>query len=125
MTAANRQTLTPLTFLTHSAATFPERTAVVHGARRLTYRELEDLVHRMAGALRASGLEAGQTVSFLCPNIPEMLAAHFAVPLAGGVLGALNFRLGTGEIAYILEHSETRLLFVERELAGLVAPLVG
>ncbi|MBX6323500.1 MAG: AMP-binding protein, partial [Rhodospirillaceae bacterium] len=75
--------------------------------------------------LRTSGLEAGHTVSFLCPNIPEMLAAHFAVPLAGGVLGALNFRLGTGEIAYILEHSETRLLFVERELAGLVAPLVG
>src|SRR5512134_910071 len=89
MISANLETLTPLTFLAHSAATFPDRIAAVHGERRLSYRALEDLVHRMAGALRASGLKAGETVSFLCPNIPEMLAAHFAVPLAGGVLGAL------------------------------------
>jgi fatty-acyl-CoA synthase len=120
---ANLQTLTPLTFLAHSAATFPDRTAVVHGQRRWTYRELDGFVQRLAGALKASGLKAGETVSFLCPNIPEMLAAHFAVPLAGGVLGALNFRLSPAEIAYILEHSETRVLFVERELAGLIAPI--
>ncbi|WP_119459255.1 long-chain-fatty-acid--CoA ligase [Rhodospirillaceae bacterium SYSU D60014] len=117
--------LTPLTLLARSAAAFPDKTAVVHGTRRYSYRDFEDRVHRLASALRAAGLQPGETVSFLSPNTPEMLEAHFAVPLAGGVLGAINFRLGPQEIAYILNHSESRFLFVDREFAGLIAPIAG
>ncbi len=123
MRPANFDSLTPLSLLARTAAVFPGRVAVVHGDRRLTYREFEDLVHRMASALKASGLEPGETVSFLSPNTPALLAAHFAVPLAGGVLGAINFRLNPQEIAYILDHSEAAFLFVDRELNGLVQPI--
>jgi fatty-acyl-CoA synthase len=122
---ANTEALTPVTFLAQSAATFPDKVAVVHGDQRTGYRALEERVQRLASALLASGLQRGQTVSFLCPNVPAMLEAHFAVPLAGGVLGALNFRLSPPELAYIIEHSETRFLFVEREFAGLIAPIAG
>jgi fatty-acyl-CoA synthase len=117
--------LTPLTLLARSAAAFPDKTAVVHGTRRYSYRDFEDRVHRLASALRAAGLQPGETVSFLSPNTPAMLEAHFAVPLAGGVLGAINFRLGPQEIAYILNHSESRFLFVDREFTGLIAPIAG
>jgi len=116
--------LTPLTLLARTAAVFPDKTAVVHGDRRFTYRELEERVHRLASALRASGLKPGETVSVLSPNTPIMLEAHFAVPLAGGVLGAINFRLSPQEIAYILDHSESRFLLVDRELTGLVVPIL-
>ncbi len=125
MMDANRAPLTPLSFLARSAAVFPLRTAVVHGSHRFTYREFEDQVHRLAAALLASGLAPGQSVSFLSPNAPAMLAAHFAVALAGGVLVAINFRLNPCEVAYIVNHSESRFVFVDRELAGSVAPIAG
>ena len=59
-------------------------------------------------------------MSFLCPNIPPPLEAHFAVPAAGGVLVAINTRLNADEIGYILRHSGSRFLFVDTELEGLV-----
>jgi fatty-acyl-CoA synthase len=117
------ETLTPLTFLARSAAVFPDKVAIIDGERHITYRQFEDRVHRLASALQACGLKPGQMVSFLSPNTAPMLAAHFAVPLAGGVLGAINFRLNPAEIAYILNHSESAFLFVDRELAGLVTPI--
>src|SRR2546427_8060352 len=61
-------------------------------------------------------------VAFLCPNIPAMLEAHFGVPTAGGILVAVNTRLGSDEIGYILKHSGSRFLFVDHELEGLVKP---
>lgn len=118
-----RTELTPVSFLGRSAYVFPDKTAVVHGARRYTYRHFQERVHRLASALRAAGLAKLDRVAFLCPNIPAMLEAHFAVPAAGGVLVAINVRLSTDEIAYILEHSEARFLFVDAEFEGLVKPI--
>jgi fatty-acyl-CoA synthase len=118
-----RTELTPLSFLARSAAVFPDKTAVVHGDRRYAYRELEARVHRLASALRARGLGRHDRVAFLCPNIPAMLEAHYGVPAAGGVLVAINTRLNTDEIGYILQHSGARFLFVDAELEGLVKPL--
>src|SRR5215475_3750797 len=118
-----RTELSPVSFLTRSAYVFPDKTAVVHGARRYTYRQLEERVNRLASALRAAGLAKHDRVAFLCPNIPAMLEAHYGVPLAGGVLVAINTRLSTDEIGYILGHSGARFLFVDAELEGLVKPL--
>jgi fatty-acyl-CoA synthase len=118
-----RTELSPLSFLTRSAYVFPDKTAVVHGARRYTYRQLEERVNRLASALRAAGLEKHDRVAFLCPNIPPMLEAHYGVPAAGGVLVAINTRLSSDEIGYILEHSGARFLFVDAELEPLVTPL--
>ncbi|MEP7199565.1 MAG: long-chain-fatty-acid--CoA ligase, partial [Chloroflexota bacterium] len=119
------QPLTPLMFLERSARTFPDKTAVVYGAMRYTYREFASRVQRLAAALQAAGVAPGDRVAFLCPNIPPMLEAHYGVPLAGAALVAINTRLNSDEIGYILEHSGAKLVCVDSELAHLVAPHVG
>ncbi|MEN0011956.1 MAG: long-chain-fatty-acid--CoA ligase [Solirubrobacteraceae bacterium] len=115
--------LTPLRFLERSAEVHPQRTAIVHGRRRITYAEMAAEATRLARALQASGIEPGDRVAYLCPNIPEELVAHFAVPLAGAVLVALNTRLAPDEVRHILDHSGAKLLVVDSELAANVAPV--
>src|SRR6266542_954486 len=119
----SRTELTPVSFLQRSACVFPDKVAVVHGARRYTYREFEARVNRLASALRQAGLTKHDRVAFLCPNIPAMLEAHYGVPAAGGVLVAINTRLNSEEVGYILGHSGARFLFVDAELELLVKPL--
>src|SRR3954449_4969145 len=116
-----RLELSPLTFLARNATALAERTAIVHGDRRYDYAELQRRCNRFASALRQGGLEKHDRVAVLCPNIPALLEAHFAVPLAGGVLVALNHRLGAAEIAGILDHSGARFLFVDHEFEHLAA----
>jgi acyl-CoA synthetase (AMP-forming)/AMP-acid ligase II len=118
-----RTELTPLSFLRRNSSVLPDKTAIVHGDRRYSYRDMEERVNRLASRLRADGLELHDRVAFLCPNIPPMLEAHFGVPAAGGVLVAINVRLTSEEIGYILSHSGARFLFVDTELAHLVEPL--
>ena len=118
-----RTELTPLSFLERSAYVFPDKIAVIHGARRYTYRQLQERVHRLASALRAAGLARHDRVAFLCPNIPAMLEAHYGVPAAGGILVAINIRLSTDEIGYILNHSGSKFLFVDAEFESVVKPL--
>lgn len=115
--------LTPLRFLERSAEVHPHRTAIVHGGRRISYAAMATEATRLAHGLRASGIEPGDRVAYLCPNIPEELIAHFGVPLAGAVLVALNTRLAPDEIRHILDHSGAKLLVVDRELAANVAPV--
>ena len=112
--------LTPLAFLGRSAEVFPDREAVVYGERRMTYTQLSAEVTRVAHALRACGVTPGDRVAYLMPNIPEMLVANFAVPLAGGVLVAINTRLAPPEVKYILEHSGATVLVVDAALHNLV-----
>ena len=84
--------LTPLAFLGRAAEVFPDREAVVYGERRMTYKQFSGEVTRVAHALLACGINPGERVAYLLPNIPEMLVAHVAVPLAVGVLLANNTR---------------------------------
>ncbi|MGW0040116.1 acyl--CoA ligase family protein [Rhodococcus sp. NPDC003348] len=120
--APNHSQLSPLRFLERSAAVFPDRTAIIHGDRRYSYREFGDEVQRLARVLRAR-ITPGDRIAYLCPNTPEMLMAHFAVPLAGGVLIALNSRLAGPELEYILDHSGASILFVDSELLGSAATI--
>ena len=119
----HRTELTPVSFLERSAYVFPDKTAVVHGARRYTYRQLQERVNRLANGLRAAGLARQDRVAFVCPNTPAMLEAHYGVPTAGGVLVAINIRLNADEVGYILQHSGARFLFVDAELEAVVKPL--
>jgi fatty-acyl-CoA synthase len=123
MTTLSHTQLTPLRFLERSAEVFPGKVAIVHGDRRTTYRDFAREATRLARALRASGVEPGDRVAYMCPNIPELLIAHFAVPLAGAVLVAINTRLATDEVRYICEHSGAKLLVVDSELRSIVAPV--
>ncbi len=118
-----RTELTPLLYLERAADVFGAKEAVVHGDRRLTYADMAGHATRLARALQASGIEPGDRVAYLMPNVPEMLIAHFAVPLARAVLVAINTRLSGEEIRTILDHSGARMLVVDTELAARVAPL--
>jgi fatty-acyl-CoA synthase len=113
--------LTPLSFLERSARVFPNKTAVVYGKHWLNYRELAAEATRVAHALRASGIQPGDRVAYLMPNLPEMLVAQFAVPLAGGVLVSVNTRLSDEEIAYILNHSGAKVLVTDSAFLPQVA----
>ena len=118
----NRSEMSPLRFLERSANVFPDRTAIVYGERSYTYAEFADETQRLARVL-ASKIQPGDRVAYLAPNIPEMLIAHFAVPLAGGVLVALNSRLAGAELAYILNHSESTILVADSEFHATVAAI--
>src|SRR5512135_3653770 len=118
-----RTELTPVSFLERSASVFPEKTAIVHGDRHYSYREFAERVYRLASHLRESGLQKQDRVAFLCPNTPALLEAHFAVPAAGGILVAINTRLNSQEIDFILTHSGVRFLFVDAELYHSIKPL--
>ena len=116
MDSVSYTAMSPLSFLERSARVWPGKTAVIYGARRLTYRELAAEAQRVAGALRASGVGPGDRVAYLMPNLPEMLIAHYAVPLAGAVLVAVNTRLTADEVAYILRHSGAKIVVVDAAL---------
>ncbi len=119
----SRIELSPLNFLRRNDRALGERPAVVHGERRVNYAELTERCNRLASALRDQGLERHDRVAILAPNSPALLEAHYGVPLAGGVLVALNTRLSTEEIEYILGDCGARTLLVDAELKELVDPI--
>ena len=115
-----RTELTPVSFLRRSAYMFPDKEAVVHGERRYTYSEFEERVNRLASRLKDAGFQKGDRIAFLCPNIPPMLEGTFALPVAGLVMVAINTRLSAGEVEYIVEHSGSKMVFVDAELEELL-----
>jgi fatty-acyl-CoA synthase len=124
MDSVSYTALSPLSFLERSARVWPGKTAVIYGARRLTYSELAAEAQRVARALQASGVRPGDRVAYLMPNLPEMLIAHYAVPLAGAVLVAVNTRLTAEEVAYILGHSGAKTIVVDAALLSTAVAAV-
>jgi fatty-acyl-CoA synthase len=118
--AANHAPLTPLVFLEWAADVHPDRLAIVHGRRRQTWRQTAERCRRLASALAARGIGTGDTVAAMLSNTPEMLEAHFGVPMTGAVLNALNTRLDAEAIAFMLDHGEARALLADREFSPTV-----
>jgi fatty-acyl-CoA synthase len=116
---ANHVPLSPISFLLRAARIYPQRVAVIHGARRFTYAQMADRSRRLAAALRAAGIAPGEVVAILAPNIPEMLEAHYGVPMAGAVLLTINIRLDAAAIGFVLRHSAAKILLADREFAGI------
>ncbi|BBO85829.1 acyl-CoA synthetase [Desulfosarcina ovata subsp. sediminis] len=118
----NYDILSPVKFIVRSAMVFPDKTAVVYGDIRRTYSEFFERVNRLASALKKRGIGKGDKVAFICPNTPPMLEAHYAVPMIGAALVSINIRLSSNEVAYIINHSDSKAIFVDNEFADLVAP---
>jgi len=119
-TPANYAPLTPLQFIERTASVYPDHVALIHGERRQSWAETYARCRRLASALVKVGIGTGDTVAIMAPNIPEMYEAHFGVPMTGGVLNSLNTRLDAAMIAFILDHSETKVLLVDREFHRVV-----
>jgi fatty-acyl-CoA synthase len=118
-----RSELNPVDLLHRAAYIYPEKVAVVDGDRRYSYADLSERSWRLANALRSAGLGKGDRVAALLFNSSAMLEAHFGVPAAGGVLVAINHRLSSAEVGYILAHSGARYLLLDGGLETLTAPL--
>ncbi len=118
--AANFQPLTPLSFLERAAVVFPDRTAIVHGARTWTYAQFYERARRLASALAQRGIGRGDTVSVMLANTPAMLDAHYGVAMTGGVLNTLNTRLDAAILAFTLDHAETKVLITDREYSKVI-----
>jgi fatty-acyl-CoA synthase len=118
--AANYTPLTPLSFLSWAAHTFPTRASVVHGERRFTWAATAARCRRLASALAGLEVGKGDTVAVMLSNTPEMYEAHFGVPMAQAVLNALNTRLDAEAIAFMLQHGEAKVLITDREFSPTI-----
>ena len=108
--------LTPLSFLKRAKDIYPNYEALVYEDRKYTWSEIYKRCTKFASALEKIGIGKGDTVSFLAFNTPEIFEAHYSVPMTGGVLNTINIRLDAKTIAYILDHSEAKVLVVDRQL---------
>lgn len=117
---ANYEPLSPLSFIKRSATLFPDWPAIVHGDMQRSWSEMYRRCVRLASALSKRGIGEGDTVAVMLPNIPEMFEVHFAVPMSGGVLNAINTRLDAATVAFILEHAEAKVLITDSEYSDVV-----
>ncbi|MDM1284263.1 acyl-CoA synthetase [Acinetobacter towneri] len=118
-TPANFVALSPLRYLERAAYIYPHQNAIIHGSRQITWRETYLRCCQFAHQLQNLGISKNDTVSVLLPNVPAMLEAHFAVPMAGAVLNTLNTRLDAKTLAFMLDHAESKVLLVDPEFAAL------
>ena len=94
---------------------------MIHGERHYTYAQFLERARRLASALARAGVGKGETVAIMAPNIPEMLEAHYAVPMLGAVLCSINIRLDAAAVAFILRHSEAKVVLVDGEFQAVMA----
>ncbi|MFQ5485113.1 MAG: AMP-binding protein [Desulfobacterales bacterium] len=112
--------LTPLSFLERISYVMPDKTAVIHEDQHWTWKEFFDRANRLSNALKGIGVGKGKNVVFLSRNFPPLLEAHYGVPLAGGALVAINYRLSPGEVTTIVNLSEAEVMVVDSGVAHLV-----
>ncbi len=111
--------LTPVSFLDRARVVHGDRPAVIDGPLTRRYEKLADRCERLAGATVDLGLKPGDAVSVLAPNVSMALEATFGFPMAGVVFNALNSRLSAGELAWIVTHAESKVLFADHALADV------
>jgi len=118
---ANYVPLTPLSFLARSAAVYPDHVSTVYEGRQFTWSQTYERCRRFASYLAGHGIGEGDTVAAMLPNIPAMNELHFAVPMTGAVLNALNIRLDASSIAFQLDHGGAKIILVDPEFAGVIS----
>ena len=119
--AANHAPLTPLSLIARTAEVWPDQCSVIHGARRYTWADTYARSRRLASVLARLGIGKDDTVAAMLSNTPEMIEAHFGVPMAGAVLNTLNTRLDADAIAFMLGHGEAKVLLTDTEFAPVIA----
>ena len=115
---ANYAPLTPIVFIEKAARVFPDRLSIIHEEKCFTWQQTFKRCKQLASCL-SQKLAKGDVVGFIASNTPELYEAHFGVPMAGMVLNAINYRLDAQTIAYIIDHSDIKMLFVDTEFLRL------
>ena len=104
-----------------TAGELPQKTALVLGSQRVTYRELSEASNRIANALIGLGLEKADHVAILMSHSPEWVSNYFGVIKAGGVAVLLSSRLKAPELAPLLRDSDARILITERAFSQMLS----
>ena len=117
---ANFVPLTPLSFLERAKDIYPNYEALVYESRSYTWTEVYKRCTKFASALEKIGIGEGDTVSVMAFNTPEIFEAHYSVPMTGAVLNTINSRVDAKTVAYILDHSEAKVLIVDRQLHSVI-----
>ena len=118
---ANYVPLSPLTFLERTKDIYPKYEAVVYESRSYTWEEVYKRCVKFASALDKFGIKTGDTVSIMAFNTPEIFEAHYSIPMVGAVINAINTRLDPNTVSYILEHSDAKVLIVDRQFHETIA----
>ena len=117
---ANYVPLSPLTFLERTKDVYPNYEAVVYESRSYTWEEVYKRCVKFASALDKLGVKTGDTVSIMAFNTPEIFEAHYSIPMVGAVINAINTRLDPKTVSYILEHSDAKVLIVDRQFHEVI-----
>ncbi|KAJ4700788.1 AMP-dependent synthetase/ligase [Melia azedarach] len=112
--------LTPLGFLERAATVYGDCSSVVYDNITYTWSQTYRRCLQLASSLSSVGIETGHVVSIVAPNIPAMYELHFAVPMSGAILNTINTRLDARTISVLLQHSESKLVFVDHLVSALI-----
>ncbi len=115
--SANFVPLSPLSFITRVKDIYPNYDSLVYGKRSYTWLETYNRCTKFASALAKKGITKGSTVSIIAANTPELFEAHYSIPMTGGVINTINTRLDAETIAYILDHSDAKLLITDTQFS--------
>ncbi|KAL7244701.1 hypothetical protein ACSBR2_000134 [Camellia fascicularis] len=117
---ANSCPLTPLTFLERAATIYGDCPSIVYNTTTYTWSQTNRRCIRLASSIASLGIGRGHVVSVVAPNIPAMYELQFAVPMTGAILNTINTRLDARMISVLLNHSESKLVFVDSQMKSLV-----
>ena len=117
---ANFVPLSPLTFLERTKDIYPNYESVVYESRKYTWKDTYNRCVKFASALDKIGIKTGDTVSIMAFNTPEIFEAHYSIPMVGAVINAINTRLDPKTISYILNHSDAKVLIVDRQFHEII-----
>ena len=121
---ANFVQLSPLTFLERTKDVFPNHEALVYHNRSYTWLEVYNRCIKFSSALTKYGIVKGNTVSVMAANTPELFELHYSIPMSGAVINTINTRLDVNTVAYILDHSDAKVLVVDRQFAAVVSEAI-
>ena len=117
---ANYVPLSPLTFLERTKDIYPNYEALVYESRSYTWEQVYKRCVKFASALDKLGVKTGDTVSIMAFNTPEIFEAHYSIPMVGAVINAINTRLDPNTVSYILQHSDAKVLIVDRQFHDVI-----
>jgi fatty-acyl-CoA synthase len=116
--------LTPLEFRRRAVHLYPQKIGVVDGSKRFTYSDFGERVNRLAMGMHSLGIRSADVVSFISYNTHHLLEAYYGVIQVGAILNPVNVRLAGEEIEFILNHSESQIVFYHADFRLLIQKLL-
>jgi fatty-acyl-CoA synthase len=117
---ANFAALSPLSFLERTRKTYPNQIAIEYKDYKINYEQASARCDALANFVKQKNINHGSTVAVMLPNIPVMWECHFGIPKVSCVLNAINTRLDSKTVKFILDHGEAKLFIYDSEYSLIV-----